>query len=109
VEKLESIDDVNEDNDGESGEPEPPPKPAATSVKRNLTAEALKGWCKNKRAEELSKVKPGETVKIHLPKLDKGGNPVKDAHGYTVTEERTVLKAEQVAKKWDSKLDVNQE
>lgn len=109
MEKLESIDDVNEENNEETGEAETPPKTAVSGRKRNLTEEAIRGWGRNKRTEALSKVKAGETVKVNLPKLDKSGNPIKDAHGFTVTEEKTVLKAEKVAKDWDAQLNVNQE
>lgn len=107
MEDIESVEEVNEEVE-QTEEPvkTAPAKPGAlySNPARNLTAESIRAWGRSRKAQDLSKVKPGETVKIAVAKLDKNGNKVKDGNGFTVTEERTVLKHEKVSQEWDKRL-----
>jgi hypothetical protein len=109
VEKIETVDEVNEENDNEPEDEASPPapvKPGAlfSNPKRNLTNEAIVANLEAKKAEEVAKVPADEVVKLALPKLDKSGNKVKDANGFTVIEERTVLKRDKVSADWDKRI-----
>jgi hypothetical protein len=109
VDKIETVDEVNEENNDNEPEDAAPPAPAKpgglfSNPKRNLTNEAIVANLEAKKAEEVAKVPADEVVKLALPKLDKNGNKVKDGNGFTVIEERTVLKRDKVSADWDKRI-----
>lgn len=106
MEDIESVEDVNEDNQDEEQPPKAPVKAGAlfSNPARNLTNEAIVAGLEARKADELSKIGPDEVVKAALPKLDKSGNPVRDAHGFVVIEERSVLKRDKVSHDWDKRI-----
>ncbi len=109
MDKIETVDEVNEENNDNEPVDAAPPAPAKpgglfSNPKRNLTNESIIASLELRKTAELSKIPEEEAVKVALPKLDKNGNKVKDANGFTVIEERTVLKRDKVSAEWDKRI-----
>lgn len=103
--EFEGIDeDVEVDEHVEAPRPAKPPEPLR-SAPRNLTNERIRATLEGDRESALKLIGEEETVTVALPKLDpKTGEKMRDGLGYLVTESRTVLKRDFVAKQWDEKI-----
>jgi hypothetical protein len=102
VENIETVDGLDDEVDFTPPAPATP-LPVVRSGVRNLTNESIRANLLAQRDADVAKVGEDEIVKAALPVL-KDGKPVRDANGFVVIEEKTVLKRDKVASDWDKRI-----